>query len=162
MRCSLSREDRVLAYVLAIDRGTTSTRAILFRADTSIASFAQPEFPQHSPADGEVEHEPQDADWGESGGADRILRVDGGMAASDWTMQRLADSTGNIVDRPRIGETTALGAAYLAGLQAGFFPEPDRFDRLWRRHKRSPHGARHARAETQALDFGGAPLVGVT
>ena len=64
-------------------------------------------------------------------GADRILRVDGGMAASDWTMQRLADLTGSIVDRPRINETTALGAAYLAGLHAGFFPEPDRFDRLW-------------------------------
>ena len=48
------------SYVLAIDQGTTSTRAILFRADTSIASFAQREFPQHFPADGEVEHEPDD------------------------------------------------------------------------------------------------------
>ena len=48
------------SYVLAIDQGTTSTRAILFRADTSIASFAQQEFPQHFPADGEVEHEPED------------------------------------------------------------------------------------------------------
>ena len=64
------------------------------------------------------------------------MRVDGGMAASDWTMQRLADLTGSIVDRPRINETTALGAAYLAGLHAGFFPEPDRFDRLWQRDKR--------------------------
>jgi glycerol kinase len=76
------------------------------------------------------------ADWSEGDGADRILRVDGGMAASDWTMQRLADLTGSIVDRPRINETTALGAAYLAGLHAGFFPEPDRFDRLWQRDKR--------------------------
>jgi glycerol kinase len=42
------------------DQGTTSTRAILFRADTSIAAFAQQEFPQHFPADGEVEHEPED------------------------------------------------------------------------------------------------------
>jgi len=46
--------------VLAIDQGTTSTRAILFRADTSIAAVAQREFPQHFPADGEVEHEPED------------------------------------------------------------------------------------------------------
>ena len=46
------------AYVLAVDQGTTSTRAILFRANTSIAIVAQQEFPQHFPADGEVEHEP--------------------------------------------------------------------------------------------------------
>ena len=48
------------SYVLAIDQGTTSTRALLFRADTSVAAFAQREFPQHFPADGEVEHEPED------------------------------------------------------------------------------------------------------
>ena len=48
------------SYVLAIDQGTTSTRASLFRADTSVAAFAQQEFPQHFPADGEVEHEPED------------------------------------------------------------------------------------------------------
>ena len=48
------------SYVLAIDQGTTSTRAILFRADTSIAAFAQREFPQHFPADGQVEHDPED------------------------------------------------------------------------------------------------------
>src|SRR6202451_1448828 len=48
------------SYVLAIDQGTTSTRASLFRADTSVAAFAQQEFPQHFPADGEVEHEPDD------------------------------------------------------------------------------------------------------
>jgi glycerol kinase len=76
------------------------------------------------------------ADWSDGPGADKILRVDGGMAASNWTMQRLADLTDGIVDRPRINETTALGAAYLAGLHAGFFPEPDRFDRLWQRDRR--------------------------
>ena len=48
------------SYVLAIDQGTTSTRAILFGADTSIAAVAQQEFPQHFPADGEVEHAPND------------------------------------------------------------------------------------------------------
>ena len=64
------------------------------------------------------------------------LRVDGGMAASDWTMQRLADLLGSTIDRPQIKETTALGAAYLAGLHAGFFPEPDRFVDHWRLERR--------------------------
>jgi glycerol kinase len=48
------------SYVLAIDQGTTSTRAIVFRADTSVVALAQQEFPQHFPADGEVEHDPED------------------------------------------------------------------------------------------------------
>jgi glycerol kinase len=51
-------------------------------------------------------------------------------------MQRLADLIGGTVDRPQIKETTALGAAYLAGLQAGFFPEPDRFLDHWRLERR--------------------------
>jgi glycerol kinase len=62
------------------------------------------------------------ADWGAVG--DAVLRVDGGMAASDWTMQSLADILGARVDRPVVTETTALGAAYLAGLQAGLLPPP--------------------------------------
>ena len=76
------------------------------------------------------------ADWPEAGSALRTLRVDGGMANSDWTMQRLADLVGCTVDRPQIRETTALGAAYLAGLRAGFFPEPDRFAEHWRLQRR--------------------------
>ena len=71
------------------------------------------------------------ADWpGEK--AANVLRVDGGMTASDWTMQRLADLLDAPVDRPVIQETTALGAAYLAGLQAGVYPEPQRFADNWR------------------------------
>src|ERR1700761_6864079 len=54
------RDTSVTSYVLAIDQGTTSTRAILFGADLSIAALAQREFPQHFPADGEVEHDPED------------------------------------------------------------------------------------------------------
>ena len=64
-------------------------------------------------------------DW--PAAAETVLRVDGGMAASDWTMQRLADILDAPVDRPTVLETTALGAAYLAGLQSGFYPEPDQF-----------------------------------
>ncbi len=71
------------------------------------------------------------ADWRDAASGLTALRVDGGMAASDWTMQRLADLLGNTVDRPRIKETTALGAAYLAGMRSGFFPEPDRFLEHW-------------------------------
>src|SRR5205814_1745020 len=55
------------------------------------------------------------ADWPEAKAANIVLRVDGGMTASDWTMQRLADLLDAPVDRPMIQETTALGAAYLAG-----------------------------------------------
>ena len=49
-----------MSYVLAIDQGTTSSRAIVFRQDISIAAQAQQEFPQHFPASGWVEHEPED------------------------------------------------------------------------------------------------------
>ncbi|WP_025899623.1 glycerol kinase GlpK [Sneathiella glossodoripedis] len=70
------------------------------------------------------------------GTADTILRVDGGMVASDWTMQRLADLTGAPVDRPIVLETTALGAAYVAGLQVGFYPKPDEFSKLWQQESR--------------------------
>ncbi|MCC7480725.1 MAG: glycerol kinase GlpK [Hyphomicrobiales bacterium] len=73
-------------------------------------------------------------DWGARG--QTILRVDGGMTASDWTMQFLADILGAPVDRPVVLETTALGAAYLAGLQAGLLPKPEIFSKTWRRQKR--------------------------
>jgi glycerol kinase len=80
------------------------------------------------------------ADWRSAESARKILRVDGGMAASDWTMQRLADLIDAPVDRPRIKETTTLGAAYLAGLRAGLFPEPARFASLWQSERRfTPH-----------------------
>jgi glycerol kinase len=69
------------------------------------------------------------ADWGAAG--QNVLRVDGGMAASDWTMQYLADILGAPVDRPVITETTALGAAYLAGLGAGICPPPAEFAAQW-------------------------------
>src|ERR1700682_3844861 len=47
-------------HILAIDQGTTSSRAIVFRADCTIAAVAQEEFPQHYPASGWVEHDPED------------------------------------------------------------------------------------------------------
>ncbi|MCX7381351.1 MAG: FGGY-family carbohydrate kinase, partial [Alphaproteobacteria bacterium] len=79
------------------------------------------------------------ADWQ---GADRqgagqtVLRVDGGMVASDWTMQFLADQLDAPVDRPAVLETTALGAAYLAGLAAGVCPGPASFAATWSLERR--------------------------
>ncbi|MFC5385568.1 glycerol kinase GlpK [Aquamicrobium segne] len=69
-------------------------------------------------------------DW-KSGHADTVLRVDGGMVASDWTMQRLADLLDAPVDRPTILETTALGAAWLAGSKAGVWPGMVEFSQSW-------------------------------
>ncbi|MCS6759060.1 MAG: glycerol kinase GlpK [Candidatus Devosia euplotis] len=68
-------------------------------------------------------------DWGDSG--QTVLRVDGGMVASDWTMQFLADVLDAPVDRPRILETTALGAAWLAGSRAGVWPGMAEFSESW-------------------------------
>ena len=74
------------------------------------------------------------ADWG--GAAEGVLRVDGGMVASTWTMQFLADIIGAPVDRPVVTETTALGAAYLAGLQTGVCPGPADFAKGWALERR--------------------------
>jgi glycerol kinase len=69
-------------------------------------------------------------DW--TAQAKSVLRVDGGMVASDWTMQRLADILDAPVERPVVQETTALGAAWLAGHKAGVWPDADGFARLWK------------------------------
>ncbi|MEM8580455.1 MAG: glycerol kinase GlpK, partial [Pseudomonadota bacterium] len=70
------------------------------------------------------------ADWS-ADGTDSILRVDGGMSASDWAMQFLADILGAPVDRPMVLETTALGAAWLAGMKTGVLPGQDEFAKQW-------------------------------
>jgi glycerol kinase len=59
------------------------------------------------------------------------LRVDGGMAASDWAMQFVADILPARVDRPESLETTAWGAAYLAGLAHGLCPAPEEMMTRW-------------------------------
>lgn len=69
----------------------------------------------------------------------QILRVDGGMIANNWLAQRLADIMGVVVDRPKIIETTALGAAYLAGLYCGIFSSLEEIAALWEQeHRFSP------------------------
>ena len=62
----------------------------------------------------------------------KTLRVDGGMVANDWAMQFLADILDLPIERPRVMETTALGAAYLAGLQAGIFESTEEIAERWR------------------------------
>jgi len=75
------------------------------------------------------------ADWPDANAAP-VMRVDGGMAASDWTMQFLADVLDAPVDRGKVMETTALGAAYLAGQAAGLCPDLDGFAATWRLDRR--------------------------
>jgi glycerol kinase len=74
------------------------------------------------------------ADWPAAAGT--VLRVDGGMTASEPTMQFLADMLAAPVDRPAVLETTAVGAAYLAGYQAGVCPDPGGFAASWRLDRR--------------------------
>jgi len=77
------------------------------------------------------------SDWASHGGAAlrdggaETLRVDGGMSASDWAMQFLSDIIDAPVDRPEVLETTALGAAWLAGMQVGLYPGLEEFARTW-------------------------------
>jgi len=73
------------------------------------------------------------ADGARASGA---LRVDGGLAVNDWAMQFLADIVGLPVERPSVTETTALGAAFLAGLRVGFYPSIEALARAWRRERR--------------------------
>ncbi len=90
------------------------------------------------------------ADWTQD--AQTVLRVDGGMVASDWTMQFLADTLAAPVDRPAVLETTALGAAYLAGLATSVCPEPAAFSQTWALQRRfSPQMADADRNRRYAL-----------
>ena len=63
------------------------------------------------------------------------VRVDGGMVANNWVLQYLADITGVAIERPMIIETTALGAAYLAGLQCGLYTSLDDLAQHWQQDR---------------------------
>lgn len=73
-------------------------------------------------------------DWADAG--ETVLRVDGGMTSNNWAMQALADMLGAEVDRPKVLESTALGAAWLAGMQAGIYPDADGFSQSWALERR--------------------------
>ncbi|AXI53132.1 glycerol kinase [Sulfitobacter sp. JL08] len=78
--------------------------------------------------------EAMQADWPEEG-ASPVLRVDGGLSANDWAMQFLSDILDAPVDRPQGVETTALGAAWLAGMQAGVYPGLAGFAATWAKER---------------------------
>ena len=75
-------------------------------------------------------------DWKGAKAEKTVLRVDGGMVASDWTMQFLADVLDAPVDRPVVLETTALGAAWLAASRVGLWPDQKGFAKTWARDTR--------------------------
>lgn len=79
--------------------------------------------------------EAMNADWDAPSEAP-VLRVDGGMSANNWAMQFLSDITGGAVDRPKVLETTAVGAAWLAGMQAGIYPDQKEFAASWSLERR--------------------------
>ncbi|MEM8868998.1 MAG: glycerol kinase GlpK [Pseudomonadota bacterium] len=79
--------------------------------------------------------EAMQGDWG-ADQSQAVLRVDGGMSASDWSMQFLSDMLGAPVDRPQVLETTALGAAWLAGQRAGLYPDQAGFAESWALERR--------------------------
>ncbi len=105
--------------ILGLTRGTT--KAHLARATLEAIAFQSTELIEAMCADSSL--------------ALSELRVDGGAAASDLLMQIQADLLGVPVVRPRITETTALGAAYLAGLATGFWKDEAEIAALWERER---------------------------
>ncbi len=71
-----------------------------------------------------------------TGAAPTLMRVDGGASAMDTMLQLQADMLNVVVDRPRIQQTTAMGAAYLAGLAEGVWESLDQIAELWHREAR--------------------------
>ncbi len=99
------------------------------------------------------------ADW--TGARAGVLRVDGGMTGSDWTMQFLADILDAPVDRPRVTETTALGAAFLAAMQAGL-SDPDAFAQSWALDRRFTPAMDEGRREARLARWGRAVAATMT
>ena len=81
-----------------------------------------------------------DAMKADGGDGETALRVDGGMAVNDWLCQFLSDMLVAPVERPAIVETTALGAAFMAGLATGVWDGLESLDRIWTRERRFDPG----------------------
>jgi glycerol kinase len=82
-------------------------------------------------------------------GRPAVLRVDGGMVVNDWLAQNLADILQLPVVRPRVIETTALGAAWLAGLTAGVYGSLEELAQLWQQEREFTPRLDAARADAQ-------------
>ncbi len=113
------------ALLTGMTRGTT--RRELARAALECVAYQTRDLLDAMQAD-------LDSRWSDA--APPVIRVDGGMSASDWTMQFLADILDAPVDRPSCLETTALGAAYLAGMAVGLYPDAETFAAGWRAERR--------------------------
>jgi glycerol kinase len=135
------------AAITGITRGTT--RKELARAALESVGYQTRDLI-------EAMHADVGARFGESSRS--VIRVDGGMSASDWTMQFLSDILDAPVDRPNVLETTALGAAFLAGWQAGLVDGPEGFAQSWRLER--SFKPRMARAEREARYRGWLEAVG--
>jgi glycerol kinase len=126
------------ALLCGMTRGTT--RRELARAALECVAFQTRDLLEAMHADVGSRFGPADG---------TVIRVDGGMSASDWTMQFLADMLAAPVDRPAGLETTALGAAWLAGMAAGLYPDRATFAAQWSAARRfiptMPAGERQAR-----------------
>lgn len=81
-------------------------------------------------------------------GHPRCIKVDGGMVNNNWFCQRLADLSGLIVERPKYTETTAMGAAYLAGLSTGIFKSPSSLSEIWTLDRRFEPSLSHNQRES--------------
>jgi glycerol kinase len=108
-------EPNARGAIVGITRGTT--RAHIVRAALESIAFQVRDVTEAMAAD--------------CGGPLHELRVDGGASASDVLMQMQADTLGVRIVRPKITETTALGAAYLAGLATGFWESKEQIEALW-------------------------------
>jgi glycerol kinase len=112
-------DPRARGTITGITRGTT--RAHLARATLEAIAFQSAELIEAMAAD--------------SGIALTELRVDGGATKSNLLMQMQADLLGVPVVRPKVTETTALGAAYLAGLATGFWRDEAEIGAMWSRDR---------------------------
>jgi glycerol kinase len=123
--------------IVGLTRGTT--RAHIARAALESIAFQSAELLQAMQADVATPL--------------REMRVDGGAARNDFLMQFQADLLGVPVLRPKVTETTAQGAAFLAGLGAGFWRSADEIDRLWQLERRFEPRMPRAQAEARLHDW---------
>ena len=94
----------------------------------------------------------------QDGACPASIRVDGGMVVNDWLVQFLADTLGVTIERPQVTETTALGVAYLAGLQAGAFENLEQVADLW--HNEAKFEPKMAEQDRERLYSGWLEAVG--
>jgi glycerol kinase len=124
-----------MTAILALDQGTTSSRALVFDEAGAQLAMAQRELRQIFPRPGWVEHDPIEIWESQRDVAVQALAA-AGLAAADVTALGITNQRETVVVRPRVRETTALGAAYLAGLAVGVFRDLDEIAARWQPERR--------------------------